>query len=385
MKIYSDEDERAIRAGRLAKDWERSALLDAAQYARIKPGCDVDLRRTNLFLRLTLLGFGMLIIGAAVGLVMLTAGVDASVTGGVICLAGAAVSAAAAELLVRRYRLYRFGIEEACVAASVVLVSIGSALLVDTLPDVRQLLVAAVAGALSAFAAHRRFGYMYAAFAAMACAGAAPFAIGESTVVHHLAAAVILGVCAMVARSKYRQHGDDYPGDAYAALQAAGVLGLYGVMNLHLFWFSAAAVPHPFYWFSYATIWIVPVLAFTSALRERDRLLLDASLVMALTTLATNKPYLGLERREWDPMLLGVFLIAAALILRRWLAAGDGGMRRGITASRILRSEKDHVALLGTASGFRDAPATEYLGAPPNGPFGGGGGRAGGGGADGSF
>ena len=80
-----------------------------------------------------------------------------------------------------------------------------------------------------------------------------------------------------------------------------------------------------------------------------------------------------------------ILAISAIRVDGRWLAAGDGGMRRGITASRILRSEKDHVALLGTASGFRDAPATEYLRAPPNGPFGGGGGRAGGGGADGSF
>ena len=33
-----------------------------------------------------------------------------------------------------------------------------------------------------------------------------------------------------------------------------------------------------------------------------------ASLVMAMATLATNKPYLGWERHTWDPMLLGVLL-----------------------------------------------------------------------------
>jgi uncharacterized membrane protein YgcG len=385
MRIYSDEDERTVRAGRLAKDWARSSLIDAAQYARIAPEFHVDLRRTNLFLRLTLFGFGMLIIGAAVGLVMLTADVKDSVGGGIICLIGAAVSAGAAELLVGSFRLYRFGIEEACAAAAVVLVAIGSALVAEPLPDDRQLLLAAVAGAVAAFVAYRRFGYLYAGIAAMVCAAVAPFTIGESAAVHRMTAAVILLTCAIVARMKYRRHGDDYPGDEYAALQAAGVLGLYGVLNLHLSWFRAGTVAQPFYWFTYAMIWIVPVLAFMSALRERQRSLLDASLVMALTTLATNKPYLGLVRREWDPVLLGLLLIAAALILRRWLAAGEGGMRRGITASRILRSEKDHVALIGTASGFRDAPASAYAGAPPPDPFAGGGGRAGGGGADGSF
>ena len=37
------------------------------------PEFQVDLRRTNLFLRLTLFGFGVLIIAAAVGLVVVTA------------------------------------------------------------------------------------------------------------------------------------------------------------------------------------------------------------------------------------------------------------------------------------------------------------------------
>jgi hypothetical protein len=385
MRIYSDEDERTVRTGRLAKDWARSGLIDAAQYARIKPELDVDLRRTNVFLRLTLFGFGILIIAAAVGLVMLAADVKESAGGGVICLVAAAVSAAVAELLVRRYRLYRFGIEEACVTAAIVLVAIGSALLVDNLADVRQLLVASVAGAVAAFVGYRRFGYLYAGLAAMVCAGAAAFTIGESAVVHRVAAAVILGACAIVARIKYHQYGDDYPGDSYAALQAAGVLGVYGVINLHLFWLAAASVAQPFYWFTYAMIWTVPVIALMSAVRERHRLLLDVSLIMALATLATNIPYLGLVRREWDPLLLGLFLVAAALILRRWLAAGIGGMRRGITAARILRSEADHVALLGTASGLRDAPASAYAGAPPADPFAGGGGRGGGGGAEGSF
>jgi hypothetical protein len=385
MRIYSDEDERTLRTGRLAGDWARSGLIDAAQYARLKPELDVGLRRTNVFLRLTLFGFGILIIAAAVGLVMLTADVNESVGGGVICLVAAAVSAAVAEFLVRRYRLYRFGIEEAGVTAAIVLVAIGCALLFDKFADVRQLLVASVAGALAAFVAYRRFGYLYAGLAAMVCAGAAAFTIGESAVVHRVAAAVILATCAVIAHVKYRQCGDDYPGDEYGPLQAAAVLGIYGVLNLHLWWVDPPSMAPAFYWFTYATIWAVPVLAFMSAIRERHRLLLDVSLIMALATLATNKPYLGLVRREWDPLLLGLFLIAAALVVRRWLAAGTGGMRGGITASRILRSEADHVALLGTASGFRDAPASAYAGAPPADPFAGGGGRAGGGGADGSF
>ena len=69
-----------------------------------------------------------------------------------------AVCAGAAELFVGRFG-YWFGIEEACAAAAVVLVAIGSGLVVDRLPDHRELLVAAVAGAIAAFVAYRRFGY----------------------------------------------------------------------------------------------------------------------------------------------------------------------------------------------------------------------------------
>jgi hypothetical protein len=384
MRIYTDEDERTIRAGRLAKDWTRSSLLDAAQYARIAPEFRVDLRRTNLFLRLTLFGFGMLIIAAAVGLVLLTTEPNES-GAGIICLIGAAVLAGLAELLVASFRLYRFGIEEACAVAAIVLVAAGSALVMDSFPEGRRLLVALIAGTVAGFIVYRRFGYLYAGFAALVCVGAAPFTIGESAVVHRLTAAAILVTCALAARMKYREYGDDYPGDEYDGLHAAAVLGLYGVLNLQLSWLRTVTISPPFYWFTYVMIWMVPVVAFVSALRQRQRSLLNASLIMGVATLATNKPYLGLARREWDPLLLGLILVAAALMLRRWLAAGERGMRGGITASRILRSAQDPGALIATLSGFRDAPASAYAGATPAEPFGGGGGRAGGGGADGSF
>ena len=51
-----------------------------------------------------------------------------------------------------------------------------------------------------------------------------------------------------------------------------------------------------------------------------------ASLAMVMATLATNKPYLGWEHHTWDPMLLGVFLVAAA-------SASGAGCRAGLMAS----------------------------------------------------
>lgn len=389
MRKYTDEEERTVRAGRLVDEWARSGLIDPAQHARLASTLQNDFRRTNRFLRLTLFGFGLLIIAATVGLVIVTADVKPVAVVGAICLVAAAVSAALAELLVSRFRLYRFGIEESCAAGAAILVAAGSALaaepLVAGLAADRQVFVALVAGAAAAFGVYRRFGYLYAAIAAMACAGLAPFELGVPPVAQRLLAAAILAACAVAARMKRRPHGDEYPGDEYGALQAAALLGVYGVLNLQLSYPPAGAFAAPFYWFTYAMVWIVPVAGFLAAVTERDRLLLDASLVMALATLATNKPYLHLDHRPWDPVLLGVLLIGGAMILRRWLAAGGGGMRRGVTASRILRADKDRVALAGIASGFTEAPAGAHEAAPPPDPFAGSGGRSGGGGASGTF
>jgi uncharacterized membrane protein YgcG len=386
MRKYTDDEERTIRAGRLADEWMRSGLIDAAQHARLAPTLHTDLRRTNRFLRVTLFGFGLVIIAAAVGLVIVTADVNDAAPAGAICVVAAAACAAVAELLAGRFRLYRFGIEEACAVGGAVLVAAGCGLAAERLPAAGtdpQLLVALVAGATAAFALYRRFGYVYAAIAAMICAGLAPFELDVPLVVRRLLATAILTACVVAARLKHRQYGDEYPGDEYGALQAAAVLGVYAALNLQLSSPAADSFAAPFYWFTYAMIWIVPGAACLSSARERDRLLLDASLLMALATVITSKPYLGLARQAWDPILLGVLLIGTAIGLRRWFGAGDGGMRRGVTASRIFRADKDRVALAGIASGFREAPAGTHD-APPN-PFAGDGGRSGGGGAAGSF
>jgi hypothetical protein len=387
MRTYSDEQERTIRAGRLAREWAHSGLLDAAQYARVAPGLEVDLRRTNLFLRLTLFGFGLLIIGAAVGLVVVLADPRNATAGGSICLLGALACVALEELLVGRLRLYRFGIEEACAVGAAVLVAAGTGLAAEPFAGGsadRQIMVALTAGAAAGFLVFGRFGYVYAAVAAMACAALVPFEMGGSQMAHRLLAVLILGIGAAVARAKYRADGDDFPGADYGVLQAAAIVGVYVSVNLRLF-DETGAMTGSFYWFTYAMIWIVPVVSLASAIRDRDRLLLDVSLGLALVTLVTNKPYLGLERKSWDPILLGVLMIGGALALRRWIDAGPAKMRYGITATRILRSEKNRLAAVGIASGFIGAPGARHDSAPPPDPFLGSGGRSGGGGAAGSF
>ena len=76
---------------------------------------------------------------------------------------------------------------------------------------------------------------------------------------------------------------------------------------------TPARIDGLFYGFTYAMIWALPPAGLYLAIRDKDRAFLDVSLVMMLATLLTNKAYLGWPRHEWDPILLGVFLMAAAV------------------------------------------------------------------------
>jgi hypothetical protein len=84
-------------------------------------------------------------------------------------------------------------------------------------------------------------------------------------------------------------------------------------------------VPTLFYWATYAAIWLLPATGFALAVRDKHRPMLWANLVMAIATLATNKPYLGWQQHTWDPVLLGALLLATAMVVRRWLSRGPDG------------------------------------------------------------
>ena len=129
--------------------------------------------------------------------------------------------------------------------------------------------------------------------------------------------------------------------------------------------------------------WVLPIAGLHLGIRDKDRALMDVSVAMGLVTLLTNKSYLGWARHEWDPILLGIFLMAAALSVRHWLSRGPGGMRHGFTPKRVLNQDSEALTLLRMASvtiqpndpAARPEPAKSGLD----------GGRSGGGGASGSY
>jgi hypothetical protein len=382
MRRYEPADEERIRSQALVREWTRSGLLDPAQTAQLEGDLRVDLRRTNVFLRIVLFVFTLLIVGASVLLVMES--VDLHDTHPIARLTAIAslVCFGLAEYLVSRFRLYRFGVEEGFAAAAVLLLSLSAAIIASTIRSDREfsILAGLIVAAPCAFGVYCRFGYIYAALASIVCAAMIPFQTDQSPEVQRAVVTGILVLAFVFARAKYLVYGDKFPGDEYAWIQAAAWAGLYFNLNLQLTFSQAEPW---FYWSTYALIWILPIIGLRMALRDRDRLLLDVSLAMALVSIATNKLYLDAPRQPWDPILYGVFLMAAAITLRRWLSKGPNGERYGFTPLRLLSADRRALALVSTASAAVQPDIPAASAAPPKQEFGGG--RSGGAGASGGF
>src|SRR5580700_6693851 len=120
VRVYGTSSEEALRARNLLKDWAGEGYLTAPQYQRLEQETVCDLRSTNIFLRLVLFLFTLIIVGAAAGLffeVFLSRPSEQTV--GVFLLIFAPLCYVAAEAAVSQARLYRYGIEEALAVCSV--------------------------------------------------------------------------------------------------------------------------------------------------------------------------------------------------------------------------------------------------------------------------
>ncbi len=387
MRRYSRDEEERIRAQRLVREWTRSGLLEAAQGARLPEELRVDLRRTNPFLRAGLALFTGLIVAASVTLPITLLDLRGDVPIAAITGLAALVCGGLAEYLVDAFRCYRFGVEEALAVAAVALLSIAGGELTSSFHfETRGVaaIVALLIGAAGGFGLYRRFGFVYAACGGIICAAAIPFQLDMPAATQRLLAAATFASALLIARSKRRKYRDDYPGDEYGALQAAAWAGVYVVLNVKLTdWYRVEA---PFYGFTYAVTWALPLAGLALGIREKDRLLMDVSLGLVLVSILTNKAYLGSPQHAWDPCVLGVILMAIAFAIRRWLSNGPGGERHGFTAARLLERDRAVLSAVGTASGFVRPGVTE--GAPSRvepAPSDFDGGRSGGGGASGSF
>ena len=158
---------------------------------------------------------------------------------------------------------------------------------------------------------------------------------------------------------------EDFRKERNTTIQADLLIAIYLTVNLHLlsvagiFLGRASSInlylklfPPYICWLSYILTFMIPALGIYWGIKSRKRLILNASLVLACLTLATNKSYLGLTRYAWDPAILGIMLIGISIIISRWLKRGQDGNRYGFTESNILKPESHGISLSDVAVAF---------------------------------
>jgi hypothetical protein len=399
MKAYSASSQEALRARDLLKDWAGEGFITAAQYQLLEQDTACDLRRTNIFLRIVLFLFTLIIVGAAVGLLFAVLRPPQQAAGiFLLFLAGGAYSAA--EVAVSQARLYRYGIEEALAVCSVGLLCVGmeAAMFGDQAFSSASSIgfLVPTAGAIFSLWIWSRFELPYAPFAAMIFVVFVPGYWTSSHSAQHLIIAMIYIGGLITVGAARSWHRFTYLDDQYSIAEALLWLGIYLAINLQLssvnllgqWWDGPRAITEfskPFYWATWVLIWCLPPAVLARGLRLKDRWVIAVGGIVAVLTLVTNKPYLGWNRHTWDPIILGALLIGVALFLRRLLADGPGEIRRGFTAHRLSGKDKTWMNVGTTALGFVSpnlvTPSPQQ--ASPDVHFGGG--DSGGGGATSDF
>lgn len=401
MRLYTGSDEESLRARKLLKEWTVDGILTDGQREQLGQEIVSDLRTTNIFLRLILFLFSVLVVGAAAGLffeVFLSNPSD--VTAGIFLLIFSGACYAAAEMAVYQARLYRHGIEEALALCSIGFLCAGLGCLARSGASTSGMpLAVPAAGVLASLWVWYRFNYWYAALAAMIFGHLLPASLTESRPAQSTLVVALYAVALAAVVWIRSSHRFDYLDSAYSRFEALLWLGIYLTINLKLSalelsreWWSELipsasrlGFTQPFYWTTWVLIWCLPPIVLVRGVRLKDRLVIAVGAIVAVLTLISNKPYLGWPRHTWDPMFLGILLTGVAWLLRRWLVQGTDGVRHGFTAARLSGKDdrwlKAGSATLGLVTPHAITPAAQTSSQD----FEFGGGASGGGGAGGDY
>ncbi len=231
MRAYSESGEEALRARHLLKDWAGEGFLSAAQYQRMEQETVCEFRRTNIFLRLVLFLFTLIVVGAAVALFFVVfLSHPSEQTTGISLLIFAALSYAAAEFAVSRARLYRYGIEEALAVCSVAFLCVGMKAFFTGPAD----LPVPATGVLVSLWMWYRFGLPYMFLAAMIFVILLPSHWASSHAAQHLLVAAIYTAGLITIVTVRSRHRFTYLDDGYSIVEALLWLGIYLAINLQL-------------------------------------------------------------------------------------------------------------------------------------------------------
>ena len=355
--LYTPEQEENIFIQRRARTWQRSGLISENQFKIIEERTSSQLAETSLFFRILYFVFTWICLTAAVGLVIWLMDIDHEGPIGLTFLLFSIPFYMLAEYLVRCYHVFRHGIEEALALLSLGLFCGGMVLLVLSLPghpdDHLMMFLTASLVCLFSFWLYIRFGFLYAALISIVALGFLPFQFSLPPIWERSLLFLLLGLLFLISLQTESDTLADFRKKRKGIIQACLFMGLYLTVNLRIFavaesWFDQtsphlipyAGFPPIFYWVSYILTFLIPALGLYFGIQVRKRALINAAGVALVLSLATNKDYLGLKHYAWDPMIFGVTLILAAVLIIRWLAKGEDKARCGFTVESILKPER---------------------------------------------
>jgi hypothetical protein len=395
ISLYTAEQEERLFIRREARTWTRSGLITEEQLAIVDSRTDPGLRRTNVFFRILFFVFTLICVHTAVGFYAWAAGVQTTVPVAITMMTFGIPMYGLAEYLVRHKAFYRYGIEEALALAGMALVCAGTCLFIYLLNVELSVLImmCALLFSTGALWLYVRFGFLYAAVISAACVCVVPFQLSLPPASERAIVAMVLTFVLLTSIRAESIETWDFRKERSVILQACLLAGIYLAVNLRLpelgraYWGHSgvpyrpfAGFPPLFYWATYGLTFLVPVLGLYHGLKSRKRIVINASLIAALLTLATNKDYLGFKHYAWDPAVLGVVMVISTIVIMRWLANGSREARNGFTAQNLLKPENHGITLADIGAAV--LPGAIQANLPPSSPekpFAGG--QSGGGGA----
>ena len=372
------ERHRAVRIA--AEGWRRAGAIDDATVLAIASAYPDDRVRLGRGFRV-LAGFAALVGGGAMS--ALAASLLAS--GGaetLFALGLTLVFAAATEIQTGRLRRAQAGAEYATAILAATCAALAWFSLFTSVSVVEGAVGLAAACALAAW----RWGY--ALFAALAAAfvlvSTSQGAMGRS--VWAVSGVVAFPLMLPMARSARWSPAHRRCLDAAALVFLVGAylaINVYGLDHRWIEGFGNGGTAAPGAWARGAAIAgtiLAPPLVLVAAAHFRDRGLLAAGALFTAASLLTLRHYHPVGPWWFLLALGGVACLAIAVAVGRWLAAGPGRERFGITADPLFGDHRRVEMAQAAATIVAMSPGPRVT---PEGSFEGGGGRSGGGGATG--
>jgi hypothetical protein len=366
--LYSPQQEENIYIRKQAGTWQRSGLITNDQLTSIFGYTDPDVSQTNVFFRIIFFIFTYLCTSALLGLFVWITKINDSMALSVTSIIAGVISYFLAEYAVTNYRFYRHGIEEALAVFYMVLICMGVFFGAMKLFGSYKMLVhfdilLCLLFAVTACWLYLRFGFLYAALISIVATCIIPFQLHIWATGERVLLLIILCLIFFLNVIYDKPGTEDFRKDRNITIQACLLAAIYLTVNLEIFGalglitgdkssfhLQPKSFPPHIYWSSYVLSFIISIAGIYWGIKSRKRLILNASLVMACLTLATNKSYLGMTRYAWDPAILGTALVALSIIINIWLNNGKDKARKGFTAENILKPESHGIGLADVAA-----------------------------------